>query len=76
MSHFDETSGVVACSTPWGRWWQTMEEVYVEVELPAGTGPKLVKCSITNKALSVTVKDQVVLKVSMHDSLMRISQLL
>jgi len=53
-----------------------MEEVYVEVELPAGTGPKLVKCFITNKALSVTVKDQVVLKVSMHDSIMRISQLL
>lgn len=56
MSHFDETSGVVACNTQWGRWYQTMEEVYVEVSLEPGTTSKQVKVSITPKQLTVAVK--------------------
>lgn len=64
MSHFDETSGVVACMTQWGRWWQTMEEVYVEVPVPHGTTGKEVKCTITPKTLTVLVKGSVVIQVT------------
>ncbi|XP_052283051.1 nudC domain-containing protein 2-like isoform X2 [Dreissena polymorpha] len=62
MSHFDESSGIVACRTEWGQWWQTMEEVYVEVNLEEGTTAKMVKCAVTNKTLSVTVKDKIIIK--------------
>ncbi|XP_026537955.1 nudC domain-containing protein 2 isoform X2 [Notechis scutatus] len=30
---FEERSGFVPCATPWGRWYQTMEEVFVEGNL-------------------------------------------
>ena len=30
-SHFDEKSGVVSCSTLWGQWYQTAEEVVIEI---------------------------------------------
>lgn len=30
-SHFDEKSGVIYCSTPWGKWYQTAEEVVIEI---------------------------------------------
>ncbi|KAG8579117.1 hypothetical protein GDO81_010723 [Engystomops pustulosus] len=30
--NFDERSGVVPCKTPWGCWYQTMEEVFIEVQ--------------------------------------------
>ena len=58
MSHFDEKSGIVDCKTPWGSWWQTIEEVYVEVSVPEGTAAKSVRCGIgtTNLNLSVSGK--------------------
>lgn len=54
MTSFDEKSGIVACDTPWGRWWQTMEEVHVEVHVPDGTRSKDIKVDIGNKQLQVT----------------------
>ena len=64
MSHFDETSGEVSCPTEWGKWWQTMEEVYVEVNLPQGTTGKQVKCIIKPKTLSVAVNNETLLQVN------------
>ena len=52
---FDERSGIEACHTPWGRWWQTMEEVYIEVNVPQGTSAKEIKCDIGNNRLSLSV---------------------
>lgn len=37
MTHFDERSGVVPALTPWGSWYQTIEEVVVLVNVAAGT---------------------------------------
>ncbi|KAG9490847.1 nudC domain-containing protein 2 isoform X2 [Eleutherodactylus coqui] len=31
--NFEERSGVVPCETPWGSWYQTMEEVFIEGRL-------------------------------------------
>ncbi|KAI5941636.1 NudC domain-containing protein 2 [Manis javanica] len=33
----EERSGVVPCWTPWGQWRQTLEEVFIEVQVPPGT---------------------------------------
>ena len=30
-SHFDEKSGVICCSASWGQWYQTAEEVVIEI---------------------------------------------
>lgn len=62
MSHFDETSGHISCSTEWGRWWQTMEEVYVEVDVPMGTKSKQVKCVIKPKSLTVAVNGKTLIE--------------
>jgi hypothetical protein len=43
MAHFDEKAGVVVCTTPWGSWHQTIEEVVVVVGVPHGTTGKQLK---------------------------------
>eukprot|EP00039_Didymoeca_costata_P030171 m.28192 g.28192 ORF g.28192 m.28192 type:complete len:157 (-) comp7980_c0_seq2:85-555(-) len=52
MSHFDEQSGVVECPTPWGFWYQTIEEVVVIINVPEGTSAKNLKINIASKKLS------------------------
>lgn len=62
-AHFEEKSGSVPCKTPWGSWYQTMEEVFVEVDVPNGTTAKEVKCSLGSKQVELRVKGQEVFKV-------------
>ncbi|KAJ7316253.1 hypothetical protein JRQ81_002415 [Phrynocephalus forsythii] len=59
---FEERSGLVPCATPWGRWYQTMEEVFVEVDVPEGTRAKAVQCSLKSRHLSLSVAGKEVLK--------------
>ena len=63
MAHFDDTSGVVSCNTDWGRWWQTMEDVCIEVNLEEGTTARLVQCQIKPKTIKVVVKGNPVIEV-------------
>ncbi len=63
MTHFEEKSGVVYCRAPWGQWFQTMEEVCVEVRVEPGTRARDIKCVITSHTLSVSVAGQEVIKV-------------
>jgi len=58
MAHFDEKSGVVAVKTEWGSWWQTMEEVYIEIQTAdtQNITSKQVKCNIKPKHISLTIK--------------------
>ena len=63
MAHFDEKSGIVPCKTPWGQWYQTMEEVFVEVNVPEGTKGKMVAVNFGPKHLSCVVKGENVFKV-------------
>ena len=64
MSHFDERSGLVYCSTKWGQWAQTIEEVYIEVEVADGTKSRDIRCDLTPSSISVTVSQKLILKVS------------
>lgn len=63
MSHFDERSGVVYCKTNWGQWGQTIDEVFVEVDVTEGTKAKDIHCNIKPKAISVTVNKKELFQV-------------
>lgn len=64
---FEERSGLVPCATPWGRWYQTMEEVFVEVNVPQGTRARDVECSLKSRHLALTVAGKEVLKVPLQN---------
>lgn len=62
--HFDERSGVVPCKTPWGCWYQTMEEVFIEVGVPHGTSAKEVRCRLGARDVELHVKGKEIIKVT------------
>uniref|UniRef100_UPI00398F583F nudC domain-containing protein 2 n=1 Tax=Pristiophorus japonicus TaxID=55135 RepID=UPI00398F583F len=66
--HFDERSGIVPCKTPWGKWYQTMEEVYIDVNVPLGTSAKEIKCNLGSKDIALSVKGKDILKGKLYDS--------
>ncbi|NP_001088851.1 NudC domain containing 2 L homeolog [Xenopus laevis] len=66
--HFDERSGVVLCQTPWGCWSQTMEEIFIEVNVPEGTTSKEIQCKLGSRDVSLIVKGKDVLKGKLFDS--------
>ncbi|KAG5444037.1 NudC domain-containing protein 2 [Clonorchis sinensis] len=47
MSAFNDTANLVTVPCPWGKWWQTIGEVFVEVSLDPGTSAKDINCHIT-----------------------------
>ena len=63
MSHFDERSGTVPCKTPWGTWTQTVEEVFIEVDVPEGTKGKDIVCNIHPNNISLSVSGKEIFKV-------------
>ncbi|XP_067851900.1 nudC domain-containing protein 2 [Heptranchias perlo] len=66
--NFDERSGTVPCKTPWGEWYQTMEEVHIDVRVPPGTSAKEIKCTLSSKYLALSVKGTEILKGKLYDS--------
>ena len=36
-SSFEEKSGIVACKTSWGSWYQTYSEVVLQIDCEPGT---------------------------------------
>ncbi|NXC49485.1 NUDC2 protein, partial [Penelope pileata] len=65
---FEERSGVVPCGTPWGRWYQTLEEVFIEVQVPPGTRAKDVSCSLQSRSIALSVCGRAVLQGKLFDS--------
>ncbi|NWX45470.1 NUDC2 protein, partial [Steatornis caripensis] len=65
---FEERSGVVSCGTPWGRWYQTLEEVFIEVQVPPGTRAKDVRCSLQSRHIALSVRGRDVLQGKLFDS--------
>ena len=65
MANFDEKSGIVPCKTEWGSWWQTMEEVYLEVnpDTTLSLTAKAVKCDIRPRHLTIIVNGATVIDV-------------
>ena len=67
MANFDEKSGVVYSPTPWGQWAQTIDEVFIEVNVAEGTKTKDIVCNITPNSISLTVSNQgISIKVSKY----------
>ena len=62
-SNFDEKSGVVSHPTEFGRWWQTVDEVVVEVDVEKGTRGKEVVVVIKPSHLECRVKGNIIFKV-------------
>jgi hypothetical protein len=62
MSNFEEKSGLVECKTPWGSWGQTVDEIFIHVDVPDGTKSSDVKCSIKPKAIDLSVAKKDILK--------------
>jgi len=60
MSHFDESSGIVPCPTPWGHWYQTVEEVYILVSCPPGTKAKFLDVKLKPESVSVSLNKTVI----------------
>ena len=58
LSHFDEKSGVVPCKTSWGNWAQTIDEVFIEVNVPKGTRGQEIICDIKPKTIRFVLKGQ------------------
>lgn len=63
-TNFDERSGFVPCITEWGMWWQTVNEVHIEINVPPGTKPKDITLLIKKREISVNVSSKELLKVS------------
>ena len=61
--HFDEKSGIVPSKTPWGNWAQTIDEVFIEVNVPKGTKGREITCVIKPKSIAFTLKGQELFKV-------------
>ena len=65
MVDFDEKSGVVWSSSKWGSWGQTIEEVFIRVDLPESTTSKQVLCKTTAKSIKCVVNGNVVFEVQL-----------
>ena len=64
MANFDEKSGVIPCNTPWGNWWQTIEDIFIEVLVTEGTKSGEISIDIKPKSIKVVVKGKEVFTVS------------
>lgn len=62
---FDEKSGIVPCNTEWGRWWQTVDELHIEVRLPVNTKSKDVKVNVTNSSVTCQFLGKTLFSVSL-----------
>uniref|UniRef100_A0A8C9LK56 NudC domain-containing protein 2 n=1 Tax=Piliocolobus tephrosceles TaxID=591936 RepID=A0A8C9LK56_9PRIM len=65
---FEERSGVVPCGTPWGQWYQTLEEVFIEVQVPPGTRAQDIQCGLQSRHVALSVGGREILKGKLFDS--------
>lgn len=67
--HFDEKSGVVPSKTSWGNWAQTIDEVFIEVNVPKGTKGREISCDIKPKSIKFCLKGKEFFKVTQSVSI-------
>eukprot|EP00069_Balaena_mysticetus_P000252 bmy_00621T0 len=65
---FEERSGVVPCITPWGQWYQILEEVFIEVQVPPGTRTQDIQCGPQSRHVALAVGGHEILKGKLFDS--------
>jgi len=66
MADFDERSGIVCCTTPWGLWYQTLDEVSLEVTVEGDLKSRDVTVSCQSNSLSVAIRDHKIIDVSSY----------
>ncbi|CAD7688380.1 unnamed protein product [Nyctereutes procyonoides] len=49
LALFEERSGVVPCGMLWGQWYQTLEEVFTEVQVPPGMPMQDIQCGLQSQ---------------------------
>ncbi|XP_032532744.1 nudC domain-containing protein 2-like [Chiroxiphia lanceolata] len=59
---FEERGGVVPWGPQWGRWYQTLEEVFIEVRA------KDVRCSLGSRDITLAMQGQELLQSKLSDS--------
>ena len=62
LSHFDEKSGFVVAKTPWGEWYQTVNEICILVHLNEPVRGKDIKVVIKPSNLECTVQGKLIFK--------------
>ncbi|XP_055895529.1 nudC domain-containing protein 2-like [Biomphalaria glabrata] len=67
MAHFDEKSGAVQCKTEWGCWWQTIDEVFIEIHSETILNSKDIKCVIKPRNISVHIKNTTILEGNLFE---------
>lgn len=55
---------MVPCGTPWGQWYQTLEEVFIEVQVPPGTRAQDIQCGLQSRHVALAVGGREILKVA------------
>ena len=63
MADFDERSGIVACKTSWGLWFQTLDEVSMEISVDNSLKPKEVSVVCQQKHLTVKIRNSSLIEV-------------
>lgn len=74
MADFDERSGIVSCETKWGLWYQTLDEVSIEISVSLSTKSQDVFINSSSQALTVIVGGYVIISVSRMEQLNYISK--
>jgi len=67
MSDFEDRSGVVSCPTDWGRWYQTVEDVTIEVLLEQGTRGKEITVNISPGNIFCAARGKVIFQGVLFD---------
>jgi len=63
MADFDERSGIVACPTPWGFWYQTLDEISIEISVAPETRSSQVHVQLRENQLFVTINGDKLIQV-------------
>jgi len=66
VSYFDEKSGIVPCNTEWGRWWQTVDELHIEITLSVNTKSRDIKVNVTNSSITCQILGKTLFSVSLQ----------
>lgn len=69
MADFDERSGIVACKTSWGLWFQTLDEVSMEISVDNSLKPKEVSVVCQQKHLTVKIRNSSLIEVCCYKNI-------
>jgi len=70
-TYYDQKGGFVSCETPWGRWWQNVSEVHIEVNLPQGTRGNQCKVTTNGSNFKVTVLNDTLIEGNLFSPVLK-----